>query len=127
VKGLLDRVFASMRAAVSGCGWLIVTTEAKTKVYSAQAGANDVDLWVLPLEGERKPTPYLKTAFFESQGQFSPDGHFAAYSSNSSGKTEVYVQPFPNAQTGRWIVSKGVGIQPAWRRDGRRPVLHFLG
>jgi Tol biopolymer transport system component len=122
VKGLLDRVFASMRAAVSGCGWLIVTTAAKTKVYSAQAGQTR-----LPLEGERKPTPYLKTAFFESQGRFSPDGHFAAYSSNSSGKTEVYVQPFPNAQTGKWIVSKGGGSQPAWRRDGQRPVPHFLG
>jgi len=89
-------------------------------MYSAQGqGSSAFHLWVLPLEGERKPTPYLKSEFTESQGRFSPDGHFVAYSSNSSGKREIYVQPFPNPQGGKWIVSKGGGGQPRWRRDGK--------
>ena len=40
-----------------------------------------------------------------------------AYSSNESGKYEVYVQSFP-AGNGKWQVSTNGGIQPRWRRDG---------
>jgi hypothetical protein len=53
------------------------------------------DLWVLPLQGDRKPVPYLNTEFSEAQGQFSPDGHFVAYRSDESGQSEIYVRPFP--------------------------------
>jgi hypothetical protein len=35
-------------------------------------------LWVLPLEGEKKPLPFLRTAFNEADGRFSPDGHWVA-------------------------------------------------
>jgi Tol biopolymer transport system component len=87
-------------------------------MYSQADGPN-IHLWVLALEGERKPTPYLKTEFTESQGRFSPDGHYVAYSSNASGKREIYVQPFPNPQGGKWKVSMGGGGQPRWRRDGK--------
>jgi serine/threonine protein kinase/Tol biopolymer transport system component len=37
------------------------------------------DLWVLPLNGDHKPIPFLRTEFNESSGQFSPDGHWIAY------------------------------------------------
>jgi Tol biopolymer transport system component len=87
-------------------------------MYSQADGPN-IHLWMLPLEGERKPTPYLKTEVTESQGRFSPDGHYVAYSSNGSGKREIYVQPFPNPQGGKWKVSTGGGGQPRWRRDGK--------
>ena len=76
------------------------------------------DLWVLPLAGDRKPFPYLQTQFFESQGQFSPDGRFVAYISNESGRIEVFVQPFP-ASGGKWQISAGGGSQPRWRGDGK--------
>jgi hypothetical protein len=42
-----------------------------------------------------------------------------AYTSNSSGQNEVYVQPFPVAAGGKWQVSQGGGGQPRWRRDGK--------
>jgi Tol biopolymer transport system component len=82
------------------------------------------DIWFLPLTperagGERKPTPYLKTQFSERYGRFSPDGRFVAYQSNASGQTEIYVQPFPDQTGGKWMVSRGGGIQPRWRRDGK--------
>ena len=63
--------------------------------------------------------PYLNGQFNTSQGRFSPDGRFVAYTSNESGKYEVYVQPFPEATGGKWMVSKGGGSQPRWRRDGK--------
>jgi len=76
------------------------------------------DLWVLPLEGERKPFPFLKTPFNESHGQFSPDGHWVAYQSDESGRLEIYVAPFP-AAGGKRQVSLAGGSSPRWRTDGK--------
>ncbi|HLL75094.1 MAG TPA: protein kinase [Pyrinomonadaceae bacterium] len=76
------------------------------------------DLWVLPLFGERRPEPFVRTDFQEASGRFSPDGRWIAYTSNESGRFEVYVQSFP-ASGGKWQVSNGGGGSPRWRRDGR--------
>jgi serine/threonine protein kinase len=78
------------------------------------------DIWFLPMIGDdRKPRIYLQTEFDESQPRFSPDGRFVAYTSNESGQNEVFVRPFPDANAGRWMVSKGGGNQPQWRADGK--------
>ncbi len=78
------------------------------------------DLFALPLEGDRKPVVLADSSANEDQGQFSPDGHWVAYTSNESGLSEIYVIPFPPAPgSGRWQVSRGGGVQPRWRRDGR--------
>jgi Tol biopolymer transport system component len=91
--------------------------------YDAKTGS---DLWVLPLEGDRKPFPFQVTPFIEAQARFSPDGRFVAYLSSESGRAEVYVRPFvisgatdAGAQGGKWMVSNGGGVQPRWRSDGR--------
>jgi Tol biopolymer transport system component len=76
------------------------------------------DLWVLPLFGVGNPYPLLQTEFDESQGFFSPDGHWLAYSSNETGRSEVYVQTFPQSG-GKWLISSGGGAQPHWRADGK--------
>jgi Tol biopolymer transport system component len=76
------------------------------------------DLVVLPLTGERKPTPFLKTEFYERHAQFSPDGRWMAYTSNESGSYQIYVQSFPVGR-GKWQVSTAGGGQPRWRRDGK--------
>jgi Tol biopolymer transport system component len=78
------------------------------------------DLWVLPLTGEgHKPMPYLQSESNAHQARFSPDSRWIAYTSAESGKSEVYVRPFPTASGGKWMVSKGGGGQPRWRRDGK--------
>ena len=51
-------------------------------------------------------------------GNFSPDGQLVAYSSNESGRFEVYVQTFPRSDR-RWQVSTSGGSERRWRRDGR--------
>src|SRR2546421_5248322 len=76
------------------------------------------DLWVLPLEGDRTPFPFLQTDYDERQAQFSPNGKWVAYTSIESGKIEVYVRPFP-VGAGKWQVSSGGGDQPRWRGDGK--------
>jgi Tol biopolymer transport system component len=70
------------------------------------------------LKQETQPYSLLATEFEESNGQFSPDGRWFAYTSTESGRTEVYVQTFP-VSGGKWLVSTGGGSQPRWRRDGK--------
>ena len=78
------------------------------------------DVMALPTGGDRRPLPIAVTPANEDQGQFSPDGRWVAYISNESGKSEVYVIPFPPSSTGqRWMVSHGGGVQPRWSRDGK--------
>jgi Tol biopolymer transport system component len=76
------------------------------------------DLWVLPMVGERRPMPFLKTRFEERGGQFSPDGRWIAYQSNATGRFEIYVRPFPGPGD-QWQMSTNGGITPRWRRDGQ--------
>jgi hypothetical protein len=90
---------------------------------SFDSKTNTSDLWVLPLSN-RQPRPFLQTAFDERQGQFSPDGRWVAYSSDESGRYEVYVQSFPTPGGKRQISTNG-GTEPQWRRDGKE--LFYLG
>jgi eukaryotic-like serine/threonine-protein kinase len=80
--------------------------------------ATGTDIWVLPLVGDRKPWPLAQTKFNESQPRFSPDGHWIAYTSDESGRSEVYVQPFPGPG-GKSQVSTDGGNWPIWARNGR--------
>ncbi len=85
--------------------------------YQLESETN-LDIWVLPLTGDRKPYPFLKTSFTESNAAFSPDGKWLAYQSNESGRTEVYVAPFPGPGR-KWQVSAQGGAYPAWRQGGK--------
>jgi serine/threonine-protein kinase len=75
------------------------------------------DLWIVPLDGDRKPEEFLATSFTEQNGAFSPDGRWMAYMSNESGRSEVYVRPFPT-RGGKWQVSDGGGGFPRWSGSG---------
>jgi eukaryotic-like serine/threonine-protein kinase len=86
----------------------------------ANPATGSADLFALPVAGDRRPLVLADTPANEDQGQFSPDGHWVAYTSNESGLSEIYVIPFPlTPNGGRWMVSRGGGVQPRWRHDGR--------
>jgi serine/threonine protein kinase len=91
--------------------------DGKFIVYSDYSDTTNEDLWLLPLEGDRKPILFLQTPFNESDGHFSPDGRWMAYMSNESGRDEVYVQTFP-ATGSKWQVSTAGGRFPRWSKDG---------
>jgi len=88
-------------------------------LYMTLGGSSGYNLFVLPLSGDRKPFPLLKTnlKFTVLSGQFSPDGRWVVYDSTESGRSEVYVTPFPGA-AGKWQISTAGGSWPRWRRDG---------
>jgi eukaryotic-like serine/threonine-protein kinase len=90
-------------------------------IYAQINPGTGADLFALPVtEPDPHPLVLAQTQATEDQGQFSPDGHWVAYTSNESGQSEIYVIPFPPAPSaGRWVVSKGGGVMPRWRRDGK--------
>ena len=92
--------------------------DGKSLLYDAVDPKSRRDLWVLPMTGDRKPFPFLQTEFTEANGQFSPDGRWIAYSSDESGRSEIYVMPFPGTG-GKWQISTSGGSHPKWRGDGR--------
>ena len=95
-------------------------------LYTVEDPETKSDLWVLPLQGDRKPRPFLRTKFNEGLGRFSPDGHWIAYTSDESGSDEIYVREFSSDSAqgpwdagSKWLISKGGGTNPRWRGDGK--------
>ena len=99
-----------------------VARDGSVLVFSGGA-AGALDLWVLPLSGGGQPTPMWTTPALETSPALSADVHWVAYSSNETGRTEIYVQAFP-AGGDRHVISHSGGHDPRWRRDGRE--LYFL-
>jgi dipeptidyl aminopeptidase/acylaminoacyl peptidase len=79
-------------------------------------GSEGEDLYLCdPGTGDLEP--WLATRFVERTASASPDGRFAAYVSEDSGRAEVWVRRFPEADEA-WRVSVAGGDWPSWRRDG---------
>ena len=102
--------------------------DGKWLLYTTVDPVTKEDLWVVPMSGAEagKPEPFLTTNFRETDASFSPDGRFVAYVSDETGTSEVYVRAFPPATGGKWVVSRGGGYQPRWRRDGNE-LLYISG
>jgi serine/threonine-protein kinase len=65
------------------------------------------------------PVSVVVTPYDEEAIAVSRDGRWLAYESNETGRTEVFIRPFPNTETAKWQVSNGGGEAPLWARDGR--------
>jgi Tol biopolymer transport system component len=87
--------------------------------------SQDEDLWILPTFGDRKPIPYLQTDFRETAMQISPDGKWAAYLSDESGRRDIYVAPFPQPR-GKWQITTG-GAELARFTKGGRELVYVTG
>ena len=97
------------------CDW---SRDGRYIAYMSQGKKTQFDIWVLPTFGDRKPIPVAVSPFNEGKPVFSPDGRFLAYTSNESGRPEIYVQTFPGTG-GKWQVSTAGGNDASWRADGK--------
>ncbi len=92
-------------------------------VYSSSDARTGGDIWSVDTAGEKKPVPILQTPADERNPQISADGKWMAYSSNETGRSEIYIRPFPEGP-GKIQVSVNGGVFPRWRRDGKE--LYFM-
>jgi len=93
--------------------------DGKYLLYS-RGPVGDSEIWVLPLEGDRKPALVVPRAANSAtaQGSFSPDGRWLAYTSNESGTLGIYVVAFGGG-AGKWQVSTNEGSLPRWGKGGK--------
>jgi Tol biopolymer transport system component len=77
------------------------------------------DIFLLALGSNPQTKPLITTDFRNHRPAISPDGRWIAYTSNETGREEIYVRPFPAVGSARWPMSSSGGISPVWSRDGR--------
>lgn len=89
-----------------------------TLAFVEERADKTFDISLLDLK-TRRTTVFLNSSASEGYPEFSPDGRWLAYSSEESGRFEVYVRPFPGPG-GKWLISQVGGIEPIWARNGKR-------
>ena len=85
----------------------------------AVSDATHNDIWVYAMDGRSPARPFLQTEFREGAPTFSPDGGWIAYASDQSGRSEIYMRPFPG-QGEELMISTGGGSEPLWARKSGR-------
>jgi serine/threonine-protein kinase len=112
--GMADRLTESPNLQNAGD----ITPDGTALVFSEYTPTAGWDQMLLTLTRPRRVTPLLSTRFNERGGKVSPDGRWLAYSSDSSGRYEIYVRPFPRVESGQSQVTTAGGTQPRWARSG---------
>jgi eukaryotic-like serine/threonine-protein kinase len=98
------------------------------KYLAFSEGASAVatrDIMVLPIDGDEtsgwkpgKASAFLNTPAGEVGAVFSNDGRWIAYTSDESGRLEIFVRPFPGPG-GKWQISTAGGFEVFWSRTRR--------
>jgi len=76
------------------------------------------DMWLFG-RADGKPRAFLASEFREGAPSLSPDGRWAAYVSDESGRPEIYVRAVPGPGS-KWTISSDGGMEPVWTRNGRQ-------
>jgi serine/threonine-protein kinase len=107
------RLLARDRPQYAG-PWL---EDARSLIFADEHPTNRSDIWLMPADSA--PRPLVATRASEMMPALSPDRRWLAYASDETGRQEVYVQPFPNINDGKWIVSAAGGVSPVWSPTGQ--------
>jgi serine/threonine-protein kinase len=95
-----------------------VTLDGRTLIVTRQTAVTSGDIYAMSIASPSKPHALVSTPAYEGGARLSPDGHWLAYSSNETGRFEVYLRPYPSLDR-RWPISTQGGTQVQWRRDGQ--------
>jgi len=105
-----DQLLLSVEGNAEPDRW---SSDGRYLLYDYLGKTNGINVWALPLFGDRKPFPVVQSPANEDWGIFSPDGKWVAYASDESGRDEIYVVRFPSG-SGKRQVSTGGGITSFW-------------
>jgi Tol biopolymer transport system component len=95
-----------------------VTRDGRTILFTELRSYTDQGIGEVPVGGGAIRW-LVDGPFAEVRPALSPDGRWMAYQSDESGRYEVYVRPYPDVESGRWLVSTAGGTSPRWSPDGR--------
>lgn len=87
--------------------------DGKTLIITQAVDPNTFfDIGILPYEAASTPLPLINTRSNEFHPVISPSGRWLAYSSDESGRAEIYIKPYPGP----------AGVIPVTTDGGREPV-----
>jgi len=84
-----------------------VSRDGRLLLFGSSTSDTNTDIWVMPLDESAPPQPLVETRFVEGGAQFSPDGRWFAYSSNETGRFEIYVRPLSGSAAPRPVSTAG--------------------
>jgi hypothetical protein len=89
-------------------------------VFESGKNREDRDIWILPVDGDRKPYPVVREPGIESDAKASPDARWLAYvhRQRPASRGEVYVRSV-STTAAKWRISTAGGRWPHWRADGK--------
>jgi Tol biopolymer transport system component len=93
-----------------------LSPDGTTMVYSEGSGPTG-NFFKMPLSDPTKVSPVFPTRVWGQGASFSPDGRYLAFESPESGRSEIYVRPFPEGDQ-RVQVSTDGGVAPVWTKNG---------
>ncbi len=93
-----------------------ISSDGKHLIYTT-AGTSGYDIYSMPLDGGGLPRKLVATAHNEMHPNISPDGRWIAYSSDETGRFQVYVQSVATGDRKEQVSTDG-GAEPRWRGDG---------
>jgi Tol biopolymer transport system component len=93
------------------------TLDGSAYIGGVRPGGTNGDILLFPMDGS-DATPLVASEYDENSPALSPDGRWLAFSSDVTGRREIYVIPMDGSE-GRLQVSNGTGSEPVWGPDGR--------
>jgi Tol biopolymer transport system component/tRNA A-37 threonylcarbamoyl transferase component Bud32 len=114
-SGTVQELIKRRASSVAACSF---SPTGRLLLFTEETEKTGTDILILSLVGGGAPTPLAATAAQEDGAQFSPNGRFVAYSSDATGRVEIYVAAFPRPGD-TWQVSEEGGREPRWSRDGK--------
>jgi len=118
----MERLLASEYAQLPG-SW---SADGKTVAFVEYSQPYHSGIAILDVSSGQVTSILKDPSINFTHPEFSPDGHWIAYSSNESNRSEVYVRPFPGPGKIHQISSYG-GTSPLWAKDGRQLFYRRLG
>jgi Tol biopolymer transport system component len=91
-----------------------VSPDGNRLLLMSQGETSANDIFILDLERGGEPEVYRNTRFDEEHAVFSPDGRWIAYTSNESGRPEIYIGASSGHGRHRQLSTDG-GIWPKWK------------
>ena len=101
--------------------------DGNAKLMFTELHETALDIGVVDTADGGKERLLLSSPASETRPDVSPDGHWLAYTSNESGRDEIYVRPLADVEAGKWQVSTGGGHSPLWLAGGRELVFRAPG
>jgi len=112
--GDLERLATGIQTSHQPSVW---SSDGKVLLYVVSDDVTHQDIWIYTRD-DGKTRPWLATQFWERHPDLSPDGQWVAYSSEQSGRREVYVRPLDGEGPTIQVSTDG-GSSPAWSKDGQ--------